>query len=479
MLSLRHFDYAQCKKLLSCKQTKQSFILFLLASSAVYATSTLECLWEKAKNYHVNVLEAEKNYEFSKLQVENKSALYPVSVSVGAASTWTDSLESEIEYPSSISGSLNVTKTFPKNAKLSTSLSYNFSRGMAFSDDFSDFDVGYAHIPQVNVSLSKSLFSYKKYGIVGDVRFQDLVLEKEQNKLQKENTQKSILQEVAFYFVNYRKYERTAENSRMQLDFYSRLLEANTIELANGHISQKDIWEIEKNYNDAVEKLNESIENLSACKKNLLLYCGTIEDIENKKNTQSDFPEFYEKAKKDLMLELLLNNTKQLNSAFVQSKESIFPILSVGVGFSENTETKSGFKANFIDDKANLNWNVSVSVDFPDVFSPKNSLMEKKYEFANEKMKCEIENYEKNAEAEKTQYDEFIKLYARLEKETGKIQENYEKYCEDLENQFLEGQISKMDLISAQTELFVIKNTKKNYEDLVWYYTWMRSQIYG
>ena len=105
-------------------------------------------------------------------------------------------------------------------------------------------------------------------------------------------------------------------------------------------------------------------------------------------------------------------------------------------------------------------------------------MLKRKYNLVIEHIKNDIEKYIFSNGLKISKNENLIKLYKELKEKTNKIKDNYELYYSSIIEEYKKGNLSKIKVLESELDLFMIKNILKNYDDMIWFYSWERSRFY-
>lgn len=457
---------------------KSKFFVLILVfmCSFVYSQTKLDSLIENAKRNSFELKQSRLNYLIALNRVNHKSSLYPASFTFDVLSNFTDSMNSIIQYPSAFSYKTSYLQKLPAGVSLGINLSYDYTRGVVdFFSDITSESIGYSQKPEINFVLTQSLRPYWALGERRNPENQLLFLSLDEQNINLNILEKEIVYNVTYYYIQYRKIKREINNNEKQIQFIKMFLEEIKFEYEKGNISKSEVWKKELELNDVVKVLNQNIEQLNLSKQILIQYCGFFEEI----NCDEDLPILdNEKIINDDNINLLFNQIKQTNLEYIVSKQSNAPKLKLSGSFSESTKTQMKFFPNYVDDKTSYDWSASIGFEFSELFSYKNRLLKRNYNLVMEGIKNDIENYIFSNGLKISKNENLIKLYKELKEKTNKIKDNYELYYTSIIEDYKNGNLSKIQVLEAELDLFMINNILKNYDDMIWFYSWERSRLY-
>ncbi len=457
---------------------KSKFFVLILVfmCSFVYSQTKLDSLIENAKRNSFELKQSRLNYLIALNRVNHKSSLYPASFTFDVLSNFTDSMNSIIQYPSAFSYKTSYLQKLPAGVSLGINLSYDYTRGVVdFFSDITSESIGYSQKPEINFVLTQSLRPYWALGERRNPENQLLFLSLDEQNINLNILEKEIVYNVTYYYIQYRKIKREINNNEKQIQFIKMFLEEIKFEYEKGNISKSEVWKKELELNDVVKVLNQNIEQLNLSKQILIQYCGFFEEI----NCDEDLPILdNEKIISDDKINLLFNQIKQPNLEYIVSKQSNAPKLKLSGSFSESTKTQMKFFPNYVDDKTSYDWSASIGFEFSELFSYKNRLLKRNYNLVMEGIKNDIENYIFSNGLKISKNENLIKLYKELKEKTNKIKDNYELYYTSIIEDYKNGNLSKIQVLEAELDLFMINNILKNYDDMIWFYSWERSRLY-
>lgn len=409
-------------------------------------------------------------------QSKKNSFLYPFSFNLDIGSNYMDSNENIIHYPSLFSYKAEITKQLPAGASLTLDLSYDFTRGIInFFSDISSDDIGYSHKPQINLVFKQSFLPYWMQGEKNNPEKTILLLNTQEEKLNKDILEKQIIYNVTYYYIQYRKILRDIYNTTKQIELIKLILKELQTEFLNGNISKNEIWKKELELNNAIELLNQNIEQKNNFMQMLNQLCGLNYEI----NFDEKLPAFSNKnLTTDLSMNLLLNDINKLKLQYVISRQNNAPKLKISGTFSETTKTQMKIITNYIDDKTSLDWSATIGVEFPELFTSNNKIQKNNYILSMKNLENQIENYKYRNSLEIEKYNYLIKMYKELEKQTFNIKVSYEDYYKNILEQNKLGVLSKINILETKQNILLTENKLNNYKDLVWFYSWAKGQLY-
>ena len=457
---------------------KSKFFVLILVfmCSFVYSQTKLDSLIENAKRNSFELKQSRLNYLIALNRVNHKSSLYPASFTFDVLSNFTDSMNSIIQYPSAFSYKTSYLQKLPAGVSLGINLSYDYTRGVVdFFSDITSESIGYSQKPEINFVLTQSLRPYWALGERRNPENQLLFLSLDEQNINLNILEKEIVYDVTYYYIQYRKIKREINNNEKQIQFIKTFLEEIKFEYEKGNIAKSEVWKKELELNDVIKLLNQNIEQLNLSKQILIQLCGYFEEI----NCDEDLPILdNEKIINDDNINLLFNQIKQTNLEYIVSKQSNAPKLKLSGSFSESTKTQMKFFPNYVDDKTSFDWSASIGFEFSELFSYKNRLLKRNYNLVMEGIKNDIENYIFSNGLKISKNENLIKLYKELKEKTNKIKDNYELYYTSIIEDYKNGNLSKIQVLEAELDLFMINNILKNYDDMIWFYSWERSRFY-
>lgn len=443
---------------------------------SVYSETVLENLWEKSRSSSIDIQTADIYMQEAASSLRYINTEYEPEMSTTVSSSFNDTYESTLWYPSYADGGIVWSKTFPGSLSLSTKMGYEINRSLLtiFEDGIPD-NTGYTQEPFLSLTLSQGLCPYWMQGYGKDPYRAQLEYLLEQKKQNRNQTEKSILMAVTAYYIQLRKYERLIRMTERVVNVYDTLIDSLTESYERGNLEIAKVWEQENNRWEYVDDLNGYYDSRETALKYLCMYCGDISDIDYFSELPSCGISLFDYNPQKKITEAQIG---QLEALYVLNKQSNAPSVSLGGSFSDTAETVS-FR-NFIDalkEKGALAWSVTASVSFSSLSSGKKEVLDENYKLNHSIYELELQNELKENEKSYTYYCKMIEI-SKMQLEKARLMEaTRSAFYRDAKTRFAQGNCTKMDVLQAESQHFTAECIEENTQDTLWYYQWMRSQI--
>lgn len=453
-----------------------TFVLLVFCDAYACAQTVLESLWENARTYAVDIHTAEISARYADTALEYKGSLYPISINTTVDSDFTDTYESIAWFTSISNAAINCLKLLPGSASVSVDVGYGLTRKpLDVFLDLTKDNVGYVHSPYVSVNISQGLKPFWLQGMDEDPHLSLLRYSAELAYVNKDIVEKNVLVAVTYNFLQLRKYHRLILAAQKMLDLYAdSVLSAKELH-DTGSGTKAAVWRQEYIRQDYLKDLNEYKALYMAAYKSLCLYCNLSGNL----TLLGDLPPAdIPLLSYDPKISLIRTQLSQLEAQHILDKQNNAPVLSVKGSLSESTGTIKNFNPNLFTEQNTLDWNITVSLDFSNVFSPQNKLLRENFLCNYEKYQYQLDDYAAQVSREVQYYDNLISLYEKQLAEATTEGKNRLAYFDDMKMEQSNGNCSWFDLLEAEAEYFSSRCNAENLADTLWYYRWMRTQIY-
>lgn len=443
---------------------------------SVYSETVLENLWEKSRSSSIDIQTADIYMQEAAFSLGYINTEYAPEMSTTVSSSFNDTYESTLWYPSYADSGIVWSKTFPGSLSLSTKMGYEINRSLLniFEDGIPD-NTGYTQEPILSFTLSQGICPYWLQGYGKDPYRAQLEYSLEQKKQNRNQTEKSIITAVTTYYIQLRKYERLIRMTERAVHVYDTLIDSLTESYKRGNLEIAKVWEQENNRWEYVDDLNGYYDSRETALKYLCMYCGDISGIDYFSELPSCGISLFDYNPQKMITEAQIG---QLEALYVLNKQSNAPLVSLGGSFSDTTETVPF--DNFIDalkEKGALAWSVTASISFSSLFSDKKELLDENYKLNRSIYELELQNELRENEKSYTYYGKMIEI-CKIQLEKARLMEtNRLAFYNDAKTRLAQGNCTTMDVLQAESQYFTAECIKENAEDTLWYYQWIRNQI--
>ncbi|MBQ8681025.1 MAG: TolC family protein [Treponema sp.] len=450
-------------------------LLFFFCAFA-FSESELETLWAKCAENSRSLKIQQIQKEQAEVNEEFADFVYLPTFTLAAESSFSEKYDEIKKYPYNADGTLTTTFPIPGGGYISTEIEYEMNRYiMNSSASLSPDSVGYDQIPEVTVAYVQSLNPFFLHGNKNPVK-RNLENKTKIENISYESAVLSVKMQVASKYIQLRRYARLIANIENELSFLNYTIDSLETNKSRGIVTAAEIW----SYQNKIVEYNESLLSYIQQRENLIkeleVLCGDFETFDlNAKlpQTLSCTPEY------DFTLRQFALQRENLKMQKILEGQSYAPKLGFQGSASYNIEAaqKDSLTDQWKDKNGSLLWTVGLSFEF----SPENMARLKRdkilYE-KNQKILSEQEElYIKNKRNSIEMYGKIISYYEMLLSQSKESKENKKKYYESMQIQFERGINTELDLMQSKLTLDSAETIVKNYEDIIWYYTWLKSLI--
>lgn len=446
--------------------------------------SVLEQIWERVINYNSEVLSARKNEEIAGINRDYYWLSFIPSVSISSTPVFSDISNVFSQPPENISSYISISERLPGGLSIGFVPGATFDKDMSFSD--------FVNTLSFSLSLTQSLESFwelllgEKEGIgLGNLEKEGLYLKKELYSAYKDIIILAQIEAATDRYISLRKLYRNIDLLEKNIMITDEIIDCMKSLYSLGQISLTEVFLQEENRTDYERELLACKENKQSLSLALVESLGYPIRQENKEgNKEKSFLSLDEIVLSEIEFPCIFLDLNQIVCR-VSSVESINldnptarylqlqnKILENNYNLTcQNNSPYLAVQGNF--SVNNKNWSLTASLNLPsNAFTSKTTL---KKEFLETKKEYEqkILNNKYIRELDKERYIKLVSLYESVLERQKRDFENYKKIYESKNLSFLQGEITKIELLQAEMAYKTAEMNIKNQEDTICLYRWM------
>lgn len=462
-----------------------SLIFFMSGRlAAEEKVSALEQIWERVINYNSEVLSARKNEEIAGINRDYYWLSFIPSVSISSTPVFSDISNVFSQPPENISSYISISERLPGGLSIGLVPSASFDKDMSFSD--------FANTLSFSLSLTQSLESFRELFLgekggngLGNLEKEGLYLKKELYSAYKDIIILAQIEAATDRYIALRKLYRNIDLLEKNIMITDEIIDCMKSLYSLGQISLTEVFLQEENRTDYQRELLACKENKQSLSLALLESLGYPISQENKEgNKEKNFLSLDEIVLSEIEFPCNFLDLNQIvcrvssvesinldnpNARYLQLQNKILennynltcqnnsPYLAVQGNFSVN----------------NKNWSLTASLNLPsNAFTSKTTL---KKEFLETKKEYEqkLFNNKYARELDRERYIKLVLLYESVLEKQKQDFENYKRIYDSKNLLFLQGEITKIELLQAEMAYKTAEMNIKNQEDTICLYRWM------
>lgn len=439
------------------------------------AESVLESLWQSGRAQYSRTVTAALDVQSAESALRHKGALYPVSLATSADSSVTHSSFTHSTWQGADThADLSVTKPFPGGLKATAALDYTISRSALNPlEDFTQQNTAYQHVPAATLALSQSLRPFWLQGMRSDPNTALLRNALEQKKIAQEAADKTLVMDITSQFIQFRQNERLAALAEKKLAFHEENVQALQECFSSGESRATDVWRADEERWNCRQSLDSCLKNRQAAYEALNLYCGNIPAEQLMGALPQNSVPLYADNIAGRMLQSQLD---QLKTSDVLAKQESAPALALKGAVAEYTKPAQTLAPDFTGSRGNVGWSFTVALDFSNLGRHKGKLRKEQYNAARKSLEVQLEENRRTQEKYRRLYECLVRTYKEKLQKSEEICSKRRRYAEAVQQDFADGGCSRLDMLSAWNEYETALCTQQNDSDLLWYYTWLKTQ---
>ena len=442
--------------------------------------SALEQIWRRIINYNSEVLSARKNEEIAGINQDYYWLSFVPSVSISSSPVFSDISKGFSELPENISSYISISERLPGGLSIGFVPSASFDKDMSFSD--------FSKSLSFSLSLTQSLESFwdlllgeKGGNGLGNLEKDGLYLKKELYSAYKEMIILAQIEAATDRYVSLRRLYRNIDLLEENIIITDKIIDCMKSLYSLGQISLTELFLQEQNRTDYEKELLVCKENEHSLSMALLESLGyPINEEEERKSrllldeivvSEIDFS-CNSLDLKQLLSKISSEEIINLNNPTARYLELQNKILENNYSLTcQNNSPYLAVQGNFFVDKKN--WSVTASLNLPsNAFASKTTL---KKEFLETKKENEqrLLNNKYIRELDRGRYVKLVSLYESVLEKQKEDCENYKRIYDSKNLSFLDGEITKIELLQAEMAYKTAEMNIKNQEDTICLYRWM------
>lgn len=446
--------------------------------------SALEQIWERVINYNSEVLSARKNEEIAGINCDYYWLSFIPSVSLSSTPVFSDISNVFSQPPENISSYISISERLPGGLSIGLVPGASFDKDMSFSD--------FANSLSFSLSLTQSLESFwelllgEKGGSgLGNLEKEGLYLKKELYSAYKDIIILAQIEAATDRYISLRKLYRNIDLLEKNIMITDEIIDCMKSLYSLGQISLTEVFLQEENRTDYERELLACKENKQSLSLALLESLGYPISQENKEsNKEKSFLSLDEIVLSEIEFPCIFLDLNQIVCR-VSSVESINldnptarylqlqnKILENNYNLTcQNNSPYLAVQGNF--SVNNKNWSLTASLNLPsNAFTSKTTL---KKEFLETKKEYEqkLLNNKYARELDRERYIKLVLLYESVLEKQKQDFENYKRIYDSKNLLFLQGEITKIELLQAEMAYKTAEMNIKNQEDTICLYRWM------
>lgn len=442
--------------------------------------NSLQKLWECVLDNNFDLLMSEDDLNEVNLKIKNSWKKYLPDVSIRTSADFSTGDSDYERVPDDIVAAINLNEQLPGGRMLSVGPTVSLSKGIAnYEKSISIDNMKFTDSMNLSISYYRYLAGINPAYVFKDIELEKLLLSGKLQEMSKEVKIQEILEGVTEVFISLRKILREIELVKLNINFYSEWVKAykSTGTIDKG-VSEKDVFfvENEKYKNEEnLKNLEQNFLNLYIKLQNFINFDDIFEIFDENfsffcdLNVIKNIITFDNSKIKCLEFERKIN---KLDSIEGKQKEAPLLLINASLPVYDNAK-KASFEGLFSGNSKR--WEVSISVDFANLFNGKLNETERKFELNDRKLEKQYEKTQKNLKNEINFYKNLLKTQQnKLEIFEKNLKNNMEIY-EGLKNSFEKNQCSYIDFRKSELAMESSKEQLENLQDDIWYYGWMLS----
>ena len=469
-----------------------SLIFFVLGRlAAEEKVSALEQIWERVINYNSEVLSARKNEEIAGINRDYYWLSFIPSVSISSTPVFSDISNVFSQPPENISSYISISERLPGGLSIGFVPGATFDKDMSFSD--------FANSLSFSLSLTQSLESFwelllgEKGGSgLGNLEKEGLYLKKELYSAYKDIIILAQIEAATDRYISLRKLYRNIDLLEKNIMITDEIIDCMKSLYSLGQISLTEVFLQEENRTDYERELLACKENKQSLSLALLESLGYPISQENKDEINKSNKDIKEKS--FLSLDEIVLSEIEFPCIFLDLNQIVSRVSSVeSINLDNPTARYLQLQNKILENNYNLtcqnnspylavqgnfsvnnkNWSLTASLNLPsNAFTSKTTL---KKEFLETKKEYEqkILNNKYTRELDKERYIKLVSLYESVLEREKRDFENYKRIYDSKNLLFLQGEITKIELLQAEMAYKTAEMNIKNQEDTICLYRWM------
>ena len=436
--------------------------------------SELEKIWESACEENITLIQASRTIDNARINLKYKGGNYPLSFSTGLSSSFSDVYDGLDWYTTGSTGTLTLSKSNPGGNTIQGSINYGITRGfMNYFDSYDVDNIGYSHSPSLSLTVKQSMYPYFIQGQFHDPNVKLLKDELLTSRYNRDNTEKSIKESIAYYYVQYRYYERLVDTMRYYISYYDNLIILTREKVDSGTASASELWNLEKEKLEYCDDLKSYLTNRENLLTDLCNICGESISI----SIDADLPQYeIELFDYEPNVEINLVQSDEIKINEILIRQNYAPYISLSASIGETTDYSDSFQINYLEDKNYLNWTFSIYFIFDELFSPSRKIQKEQLENSRRTNIDQLTAYYKELENNRNQFEEYIRYYEEQLEISAGIRDDMNNLLENYNKLYERGGCSALDLEGIRLKIIDSENNCKNLEDMLWYYKWEKTQ---
>ena len=462
-----------------------SLIFFMSGRlAAEEKVSALEQIWGRIINYNSEVLSARKNEEIAGINCDYYWLSFIPSVSISSTPVFSDISNGFSQPPENISSYISISERLPGGLSIGFVPGATFDKDMSFSD--------FANTLSFSLSLTQSLESFRELLLgekegsgLGNLEKEGLYLKKELYSAYKEMIILAQIEAATDRYVSLRRLYRNIDLLEKNIMITDEIIDCMKALYSLGQISLTEVFLQEENRTDYERELLACKENKQSISQALVESLGYPFSQENKEGN---------KEKSFLFLDEIVLSEIEVPCIFLDLNHIVCRVSSVElINLDNPTARYLQLQNKILENNYNLtcqnnspylavqgnfsvnnkNWSLTASLNLPsNAFTSKTTL---KKEFLETKKEYEqkLLNNKYARELDKERYIKLVSLYESVLEKQKQDFENYKRIYDSKNLLFLQGEITKIELLQAEMAYKTAEMNIKNQEDTICLYRWM------
>ena len=462
-----------------------SLIFFMSGRlAAEEKVSALEQIWGRIINYNSEVLSARKNEEIAGINCDYYWLSFIPSVSISSTPVFSDISNGFSQPPENISSYISISERLPGGLSIGFVPGATFDKDMSFSD--------FANTLSFSLSLTQSLESFRELLLgekegsgLGNLEKEGLYLKKELYSAYKEMIILAQIEAATDRYVSLRRLYRNIDLLEKNIMITDEIIDCMKAVYSLGQISLTEVFLQEENRTDYERELLACKENKQSISQALVESLGYPFSQENKEGN---------KEKSFLFLDEIVLSEIEVPCIFLDLNHIVCRVSSVElINLDNPTARYLQLQNKILENNYNLtcqnnspylavqgnfsvnnkNWSLTASLNLPsNAFTSKTTL---KKEFLETKKEYEqkLLNNKYARELDKERYIKLVSLYESVLEKQKQDFENYKRIYDSKNLLFLQGEITKIELLQAEMAYKTAEMNIKNQEDTICLYRWM------
>lgn len=454
-------------------------LIFLLCEKGVCEEKfcNLESCWQHIIEENLDVRKAARDALYADKSFDFYRQAYIPQITFSSTASSSEVSGDAIRKPHNVISRITVHEELNGGLSLDLGTNLNFIKNNSMYQRESD----YTDIENFDFGISQSLYPYwlqkNKNHNSKDPRKELVILEKEIKQVYFELVKQSEIEGFTENFILLRQILRNIDSTNKYIDYYQKMIESLEMARINNGNALNEIFELEKKLATYEDELTDYIRQ----KQNLL-----VEIMKalawNEESSEKDcfeciannsLPEIAVIFDFELSRKYLELQQKSIQEEYILNKQKSAPFFSIMGSFPlHDGYYKSDFYGAYLSEE-NKNWSMSASFSLSPVFFNKKNEIDENYRKEMVEFEEKILRSKNEQAIERKNLENLI---LNLEKKMDFLRRNFnnsETLKQSMEQAYLSGACTQIDLLACQLEWNVLQNQIENCQDQIWFSKWL------